>query len=272
MNEDEAASGSQLQQGEVDAAQTAPPSAPPEIADGGTAAQSGEQLASTATSVSAEGALPPITAWNSALDRIESLLAVGGPVVLILGALSVIALSIILAKIAHFWRMRPDARGLEGLVELYRAGQGDTALKQAATRRGVDGPCVTAALSGLIKGLPKAEVRMEARRLAAAGLDSMGGWLRPLEVIAAAAPLLGLLGTVLGMIDAFAALEGAGSNVDPAILSGGIWKALLTTAVGLAVALPAVVAFNWFERKIERAESRIQYALNGLFAAIPEKR
>ncbi len=54
------------------------------------------------------------------------------------------------------------------------------------------------------------------------------------------------------MIEAFRQLEAAGNQVNPAILSGGIWEALLTTAVGLAVAIPAVVALNWLERRIER--------------------
>lgn len=207
-----------------------------------------------------------------ALERAYEMLSAGGPVVGVLAAMSVVTLTIILAKTAQFAWMRPGASGLPALVDLYRRGEGAEALALAKTRRGVDGPPVVAALSGLLAGRPAPQVRLEARRLAAAELDAMGGWLRPLEVIAAAAPLLGLLGTVLGMIDAFSALEKAGSNVDPAILSGGIWKALLTTAVGLAVALPAVIAFNWFERRIERAEARIQNALAGFFASSPAGR
>ena len=54
------------------------------------------------------------------------------------------------------------------------------------------------------------------------------------------------------MIDAFRQLEQAGNQVDPAVLSGGIWEALLTTAVGLAVAMPTVVALNWLERRVDR--------------------
>ena len=73
-----------------------------------------------------------------------------------------------------------------------------------------------------------------------------------LEVIAITAPLIGLFGTVLGMIEAFKAMEMAGSQVNPAVLSGGIWKALLTTAVGLAVAIPANLMNTWFERRNEK--------------------
>ena len=74
----------------------------------------------------------------------------------------------------------------------------------------------------------------------------------PLELIATIAPLLGLLGTVLGMIAAFQALQAAGSRADPAILAGGIWEALLTTAAGMAVAIPASMALTWFESVVDR--------------------
>ena len=63
-------------------------------------------------------------------------------------------------------------------------------------------------------------------------------------------PLVGLLGTVIGMIDSFNELELGGSLVDPAILAGGIWTALLTTAMGLIVAIPALVSHYFLEKKI----------------------
>ena len=53
------------------------------------------------------------------------------------------------------------------------------------------------------------------------------------------------------MIEAFRQLEAAGNQVNPAILSGGIWQALLTTAVGLAVAIPVVAILNWLERRVD---------------------
>ena len=89
--------------------------------------------------------------------------------------------------------------------------------------------------------------------------------LRPLELIATLSPLLGLLGTVLGMIEAFRQLEVAGNQVDPAILSGGIWQALLTTAVGLVVAIPVVLAHAWLERKVERCGHLMEDAVTQVF-------
>jgi biopolymer transport protein ExbB len=70
------------------------------------------------------------------------------------------------------------------------------------------------------------------------------------SVIAQMAPLLGLFGTVLGMIDAFQALQEAGDQVDPTVLAGGIWVALMTTAVGLAVAMPTSLILTWLESRV----------------------
>ena len=109
------------------------------------------------------------------------------------------------------------------------------------------------------------EVRNEATRIARASMAKLTSLLRPLEVIANTAPLLGLLGTVLGMIEAFRAMESAGAQVNPAILSGGIWQALLTTAVGLSVAIPTSIVHSWFERRAEREAAAMQDVLDQVF-------
>ena len=84
---------------------------------------------------------------------------------------------------------------------------------------------------------------------------------RLLDSVAQLAPLLGLFGTVLGMISAFQALQEAGSQVDPSILAGGIWVALLTTAVGLAVAMPTSLLLTWFESRVARESELLERAL-----------
>lgn len=84
------------------------------------------------------------------------------------------------------------------------------------------------------------------------------------------APLLGLFGTVLGMISAFQALQEAGSQVDPSILAGGIWVALLTTAVGLAVAMPTSVVLSWLEARMDADRVLAQKAVRTVLA--PENR
>ncbi len=107
--------------------------------------------------------------------------------------------------------------------------------------------------------------REEVMRVATLKLANVRSHLRVIEVIAALSPLLGLFGTVLGMIEAFHRLESAGTAVDPAVLSGGIWEALLTTAAGLAVAIPAIIALNWLEHRIENFKIAMEDAMTQVF-------
>lgn len=82
--------------------------------------------------------------------------------------------------------------------------------------------------------------------------------LRPLGVIATLAPLMGLLGTVLGIMKAFLMTAEAG-KVDPVLLAGGIWEALITTCVGLAIAIPCWAAYYYFESRIEKITFMMEY-------------
>ena len=105
------------------------------------------------------------------------------------------------------------------------------------------------------------DIREEITRLSDERINSYSSNLNSLQVIAAIAPLLGLLGTVFGMIEAFQQMEMAGKNVDPSVLSGGIWEALLTTAVGLSVAIPIVVFESYFRNIIENFKNNIESAV-----------
>ncbi|WP_430512339.1 MotA/TolQ/ExbB proton channel family protein [Pannonibacter phragmitetus] len=99
--------------------------------------------------------------------------------------------------------------------------------------------------------MDRSAIEDEIARVATQQLHSLQSGTRALDNIAQLAPLLGLFGTVLGMIDAFQALQNAGDSVDPSILAGGIWVALLTTAAGLAVAMPVAALLAMFESWIE---------------------
>jgi len=70
--------------------------------------------------------------------------------------------------------------------------------------------------------------------------------------------LLGLLGTVLGMIKAFMVIQEMGGKVNAAVLAGGIWEAMLTTAMGLAVALPTMLAHSYLVSRVDRYEAQLQ--------------
>jgi biopolymer transport protein ExbB len=118
---------------------------------------------------------------------------------------------------------------------------------------------------GLEKGAPADLLRQKAEVDARAWLASLSTGTRVLELTVVIAPLLGLLGTVLGMIEAFRALEEAGARADPSLLAGGIWEALLTTAAGMAVAIPASVALSWIESRRARAAADLEAVLTQLF-------
>ena len=79
-----------------------------------------------------------------------------------------------------------------------------------------------------------------------------------LELITTIAPILGLTGTVTGMISTFQAIGEHGSRVDPSVLAGGIWEALITTAAGLLVALPAHVAYHFLENRLSELIQTVQ--------------
>lgn len=199
-------------------------------------------------------------------ERLPAFFGAGGPVVLLLMAMSVVAVTIAIVKLLQFRGARiGDAVTLERAVARYREGRINDAVSSAAASPNPACQAFARALRGRRRGLPEATVRDEALRWGERRLQELRQGLRALEVIASLAPLLGLLGTVLGMIEAFRQLELAGSQVDPGVLSGGIWEALLTTAVGLAVAIPAVIVLNWLESRVERVAQDADDAVTRAF-------
>jgi biopolymer transport protein ExbB len=186
-------------------------------------------------------------------------LANGGPVMWLLLLLSLVASAIVIAKLIQFGLLRPLAAG-NADAALVQLEQGQTEAASALLQSGRDPLSRTLASALALTD----NWEDEALRSARAQIEGLRGGMRALELIAAVAPLLGLLGTVFGMIEAFRALEQAGSQVDPALLSGGIWEALLTTAAGLSVAIPALAAFHWFDRTLERLRFLLEDRLSRL--------
>lgn len=182
-------------------------------------------------------------------DVIREILALGGPVVLILIAVSVLTLGVTLYKLWQFSACGVGRhRVLSDALEAWDAGERQAAQRRICESRSYLAPLLSAAMQA--QGQADLEGRLEAEAgLALAGLER---GFRFLDTVAQLAPLLGLFGTVLGMIEAFQNLQGAGSSVDPSLLAGGIWVALLTTAVGLAVAMPTSMVLAWFESRTAR--------------------
>lgn len=200
------------------------------------------------------------------LDALSEWLKLGGPTLLILLLLSLAAVTITVIKLWEFQELRLGRRDfVNKVVEAWQAGHADLA---AAATGGSPSPLADV-MRHAIKlladpNLREAHARELIERHAADWLESLRRLLRPLEVISQLAPLLGLLGTVLGMIEAFRQLQAAGDRVSPSLLSGGLWEALLTTAAGLAVAIVALAAFHYLERQVERLQHDMESALTRL--------
>lgn len=190
----------------------------------------------------------------------------GGPIVIILLCLSVLSLAIILLKVFQFWRAGLTRRAfIDVAIDKVRSGDRDGA---AAVLRKTRSPVARTLLAGVEGAQNGGNAEEEIARVGGNELGGLQSYFRWLEVIGNISPLLGLLGTVIGMINAFQQLQLAGNKVDPAILSGGIWVALLTTAVGLAVAIPAIASLNLLESRVDMARLTLRDASSRLIAAL----
>ncbi|MBA1147247.1 MotA/TolQ/ExbB proton channel family protein [Ectothiorhodospiraceae bacterium WFHF3C12] len=206
------------------------------------------------------------------LQTLTALVGAGGVVVVLLLGASLVVVTIVILKIWQFRAARVgDAASARRAADLYASGDAAGALSLLQVSHAPAATILHHVITASRQARPPAQVQDQAARLAADSLERLRAYLKPLEVIATLAPLLGLFGTVLGMIEAFRALELAGNQVSPSLLSGGIWKALVTTAVGLAVAMPAVVFLSWFERRVDREAHEIEITVSRVLTADPQQ-
>lgn len=213
------------------------------------------------------------------VETSSSLLELGGPVVLILLGISVAALAVIFAKVFQFSSARVGRHGqVRRAVAQWRAGERskasqnllkDRSLSAALVRNAMDAIQMLdqQSLSSQERDIREERLREEISARAADRLFGLASWLKALDLVTQISPLLGLFGTVLGMIETFQTLQESGAAANPATLAGGIWVALLTTACGLAVAIPVSVAVTWFEARLEKERAAIEVLLTGVFTA-----
>lgn len=212
--------------------------------------------------------LASILSGGDQVSRLVEFVLLGGPAIWAIALTSVLALAIILWKL---WRLAlmgawAGGRRTRDAVTLWSEGRETEALTRLERRRSCRAVLTRSAMTARRDAtLDDAAAQAETERVARNLLATARSGLRPLELIATIAPLLGLLGTVLGMIAAFQALQEAGSRADPALLAGGIWEALLTTAAGMAVAIPASMALTWFESVVDRLRLEMEDAATRVF-------
>lgn len=191
------------------------------------------------------------------MSGVVNLLVAGGPVIWLLSVMSLGSLALIAVKMIELRSVRAGAAGRDRALELWQSGDRREARKALQGAAPAD-RVADYAMEGIETGLTRQALESELARRGNAEVEAMNRHIRILELVAMVSPLLGLLGTVLGMIQSFQDLEMAAGAANASVLAGGIWQALLTTAAGLIVAIPAAVGASLLAARVESASQLIE--------------
>ena len=177
----------------------------------------------------------------------------GGPVMYPIVFCSVLSFTIFIERMYHLYRARIDTKKfMEDISDVLRRNRIMEAIDMCEKTPGPIGYTLRA---GILKhDRPRLEIREAIDDAGANEIPRLEKNLNIMATIAHISPLLGLLGTVTGMVRAFQVIDAkatAFNPVNPGDLAGGIWEALLTTVAGLCVAIPAYVAYNYLVSRVE---------------------
>jgi biopolymer transport protein ExbB len=176
----------------------------------------------------------------------------GGPVMVPLLACSIISLAVVIERII-FWR---KARSREPVEQLLQLVEHREFAKAAELGRRVDLPVTRVLAAGLAHRNPSPAKALEVA--AQAELPVLKKRLTILDTIITLAPLLGLLGTITGMISSFGIMSDAGLG-QPHAVTGGVAEALIATATGLLIAILTLIPYNYFTSRAEKEMEDIEY-------------
>lgn len=189
----------------------------------------------------------------------------GGPIIIILAILSLLSIALIVGKGLSLARVRSGRARRDDALVTWAKGEREAA-SAAVAHGGAPADRVLAyAMEATRRKMPRKPLEAELMRRGNAEVEAMSRHLRLLELIAMVSPLLGLLGTVLGMIQSFQQLEMAQGAANASVLAGGIWQALLTTAAGLIVAIPAAIGAGLLTTRVDGAAHDIETAVGQFF-------
>lgn len=193
---------------------------------------------------------------DNMMDVFSQVFELGGPVIVILIVVSIYVLAVFFYKILQFQKVGVGRhKHLLNAINLWDHGDQESARAQLSQSNSYLAPVVKMAFHSS----PLANDRLVSE--AENRFAKLERGLKSIENVAQLAPLLGLFGTVLGMIEAFQTLQSAGSQVDPSLLAGGIWVALMTTAAGLAVAMPSSLIHSWLEARMTNERRVADHAI-----------
>lgn len=204
--------------------------------------------------------------WTNVADALR----LGGWAVYPLTVLAVAAMAIVLDRAYAFWRFARVPVGLADAIGQTGNHAGEVVAKDrlAATLEGLPPQHAFRRVGRLFdeRGAPLWRIEAKIDVVATQVQRDIGRGLWLLETIVTAAPLVGLLGTIVGMMQSFK-LIGTGL-LNPAGITGGVAQALIATAVGIVIALVALFAFNFFSRRIDALMDELESFANGRLADI----
>ena len=181
----------------------------------------------------------------------------GGPLMYPLLFGSVLMIAIIIERGYHFIRARVNRRFIERVINVIEEGDLHRAQRIAEEYRGPIAAIVEAALRYRSYTQDVVENKISLR--GDQELKRLSKNLHLLELTGKIAPMIGLLGTVIGMVEAFRELSSVKGLVDPSLLAGGIWEALITTVAGLFVGIPALVFFHLYTNQVKATASSMKH-------------
>jgi len=193
------------------------------------------------------------------------MLQAGGPLLLVLALLSVITATLIIERFLYYRSVGGSAGEL-----LHKIKQGATLsdmLRATNDVRGVAARVMRVTIQAARDGYKPDEIEDLAQSAVTKELISLEKHLPLLDSMVTMCPLIGLLGTTIGMIHSFSVVAALGMS-DPTKLAGGISEALINTAAGLAVAIPALFAYNYFSGKKEAILMNMEKSLTELIVLL----
>lgn len=194
------------------------------------------------------------------------IMVTGGPIVMILAVLSLVSLTVIAAKVLQLGGVLSGEATRDKALAHWAQGDKTAAMAELEPGKTVVDRLLHQAMTGLRSGLPRMVLDADLEWRGNAEIAALNKNIRFLELTAMVSPLMGLLGTVLGMIQSFQELALAEGAANASLLASGIWQALLTTAVGLVVAIPAAIAATLLAARVETVANRIEAAVGRLYA------
>ena len=198
----------------------------------------------------------------------------GGPLMWPILFCSVLAFGLVLERVFFLHRSRIDTKSfMEQIAKTLRRNR---IMEAVDLCEKTPSPIAQIIKMGILKhDRPRSEIREAIEDAALYEVPRLEKNLGIIATISRIAPLLGFLGTVTGMVEAFQVIERKATSlnpVNPGDLAGGIWEALLTTVAGLCVAIPTLVAYNYLSDRVHQFVLEIERSATDLIEVLSEKR